>query len=36
LTVAFGIKLSGHSSLNKKSLSISGAAVDSFGIKGAK
>jgi hypothetical protein len=35
LTVGFEIKLSSHSSLGKKSLSISGAAVDSSGIKGA-
>jgi len=35
LTVAFGIKLSGHSSLGKRSLSISGAAVDSSGTEGA-
>jgi hypothetical protein len=35
LTVAFGIKLSGHSSLGKRSLSISEAVVDSSGIEGA-
>jgi len=35
LTVAFGMKLSGHSSLDRRSLSISGAAVDSSGIEGA-
>jgi hypothetical protein len=35
LTVGFKIKLSGHSSLGKRSLSISGAAVDLLGIKGA-
>ena len=35
LTVGFEIKLSGHSSLGKRSLSISGAAVDSLGIEGA-
>ncbi len=35
LTVGFEIKLSGHSSLGKRSLSISGAAVDSSGIEGA-
>ncbi len=35
LTVAFEIKLSGHSSLDKRSLSISGAAVDSSGIERA-
>ena len=34
LTVAFGIKLSGHSFLGKRSLSISGAAVDSSGTEG--
>jgi len=35
LTVAFGIKFSGHSSLGKRSLSISKAAVDLSGIEGA-
>jgi hypothetical protein len=35
LIIAFGIKLSGHSSLGKRSLSISGAAVDSSGTEGA-
>jgi len=35
LTVAFRIKLSGHSSLGKRSLSISKIAVDSSGIEGA-
>ena len=35
LTVAFGIKLSGYSSLGKRSLSISGVAVDSSRIEGA-
>jgi hypothetical protein len=35
LTIRFEIKLSGHSSLGKRSLSISGAAVDSSGIEGA-
>ena len=34
-TVGFGIKLSGYSSLGKRSLSISEAAVDSSGIEGA-
>jgi hypothetical protein len=33
LTVAFGIKLSGHSFLNKRNLSISEAAIDSSEIK---
>jgi hypothetical protein len=35
LTVGFEIKLSGHSSLGKRNLLISGAAVDSSGIEGA-
>jgi hypothetical protein len=35
LTVGFKIKLSGHSSLGKRSLSISGAAIDSSEIEGA-
>jgi hypothetical protein len=35
LIVAFGIKLSGYSSLDKRSLSISGAVVDLSGIEGA-
>ena len=35
LTVGFGIKLSGYSSLGKRSLSIFGATVDSSGIEGA-
>jgi hypothetical protein len=35
LTVAFGIKLSSHSSLGKRNLSMSGAAVDSSRIEGA-
>jgi hypothetical protein len=35
LTVRFEIKLSGHSSLSKRSLSISGAVVDLLGIEGA-
>jgi len=35
LIVRFKIKLSGHSSLGKKSLLISGAAVDLSGIEGA-
>ena len=35
LTIAFEIKLSGHSFLGKRSLSISGAAVDSSEIDGA-
>ena len=35
LNIKFEIKLSGYSSLGKRSLSISGAAVDSLGIEGA-
>jgi hypothetical protein len=35
LTVRFEIKLSGYSSLGKRSLSMFGAAVDSSGIEGA-
>jgi hypothetical protein len=35
LTVGFEIKFSSHSSLGKRSLSISRAAVDSSGIEGA-
>ena len=35
LTVAFRIKLSGYSSLGKRSLLISGAAVDLSRIEGA-
>ena len=35
LTVGFGMKLSGHSSLGKRSLSIFRATVDSSGIEGA-
>jgi hypothetical protein len=35
LTVGFEIKLSGYSSLGKRSLSISGAIVDLSGIEGA-
>jgi hypothetical protein len=35
LTIGFEIKLSGHSSLDKSSLSISRATVDSSGIEGA-
>ena len=34
-TIRFKMKLSGHSSLSKRSLSISRAAVDSSGIEGA-
>jgi hypothetical protein len=35
LTVRFEIKLSGYSSLGKKSLSISGAVINLSGIEGA-
>jgi len=35
LIIVFGIKLSGYSSLNKRSLSISKVAVDSSEIEGA-
>jgi hypothetical protein len=35
LTVGFGINDSGHSSFDIRSLSISGAAVDSSEIEGA-
>ena len=35
LTIGFEIKLSSHSSLDKRSLSMSKAAVDSSGIKEA-
>jgi len=35
LTIIFGIKLSGYSSLDKRSLSISRAAVDSSEIEEA-
>jgi hypothetical protein len=35
LIVRFEIKLSGHSFLNKRSLSIFGTVVDLSGIKGA-
>jgi hypothetical protein len=35
LTVGFEIKLSGYSSLDKRSLSMSGAVVDLSGIEGA-
>jgi hypothetical protein len=35
LSIRFEIKLSSHSSLDKRNLSISGAAVDSSRIEGA-
>jgi hypothetical protein len=35
LIIGFEIKLSGHSSLGKRSLSISGATINLSGIEGA-